>query len=233
MLEVSGLWAGYDKFGVLEDISLQVAAGQFVGILGRNGVGKTTLLKALAGPVRPNRGQVLFDRQPIHALPTNRISQLGLALVLDRKGIFRNLSVQDNLVLAQRLHSQRPQRWTLDAVYQLFPRLQERHDAPGGGLSGGEQQMLAIARALMTQPRLVLFDEPTEGLAPKIVDELVVTLQRLRADGLTAIVVDQRLETVFDTCEDVLVMSRGQVAMRETAALLRRQTQRLEEHLGV
>ena len=233
MLEVSGLWAGYDKFGVLEDISLQVAAGQFVGVLGRNGVGKTTLLKALAGPVRPRRGKVLFDGQPIHALPTNRISQQGLALVLDRKGIFRNLSVQDNLVLAQRLHRQRPQHWTIDAVCKLFPRLHERFDAPGGGLSGGEQQMLAIARALMTQPRLVLFDEPTEGLAPRIVEELVATLQRLRADGLTAIVVDQRLETVFDTCDQVLVMSRGQVAMRESAAVLRQQTARLEEHLGV
>ncbi|HMN81775.1 MAG TPA: ABC transporter ATP-binding protein [Burkholderiaceae bacterium] len=233
MLEVDGLWAGYGKFGVLEDVSFTVAAGRFLGILGRNGVGKTTLLKAVAGPVRPGRGAVRFEGRPIHQAQTMAISRMGIALVLDRKGIFRNLTVRDNLVLARRLHPAPNPRWTIEGVLTLFPRLAERSDAPGGGLSGGEQQMLAIARALMTQPRLMLFDEPTEGLAPKIVDELVVTLQRLRAEGLTAIVVDQRLETVFDTCDETLVMSRGRIALRLPTTGLRERVGELEEHLGV
>lgn len=233
MLEVEGLWAGYGKFGVLEDVGFTLAAGRFLGILGRNGVGKTTLLKAIAGPVRPSRGTVRFDGRPIHQAPTMAISRMGIALVLDRKGIFRNLTVRDNLLLARRLHPAPNPRWTIDGVLALFPRLAERSDAPGGGLSGGEQQMLAIARALMTQPRLMLFDEPTEGLAPKIVDELVVTLQRLRAEGLTSIVVDQRLETVFDTCDETLVMSRGRIALRLPTAGLRERVGELEEHLGV
>ena len=233
MLEVTGLWAGYGKFGVLEDIAFEIAEGEFLGVLGRNGVGKTTLLKAIAGPVRPSAGSVKFSGQPLEHAQTMQISRAGIALVLDRKGIFRHLSVHDNLLLAQRLNRAAQVRWSIDMVFEMFPRLRERADASGGYLSGGEQQMLAIGRALMSQPRLILFDEPTEGLAPKIVDELVVILQRLRAAGLTAIVVDQRLETVFDTCTDALVMSRGRIAMRAATATLRHQAEALETHLGV
>jgi branched-chain amino acid transport system ATP-binding protein len=232
MLEVRGLSAGYAGFGVLEDIHLHVAPGAFVGILGRNGVGKTTLLKAIAGAVRPTRGEVLL-RGSLHADPA-ACSRAGVALVLDRKGIFRSLSVLDNLRLAQRLHRRRSQRWTLEGVLDLFPRLAERQRAPGGGLSGGEQQMLAIARALLCQPDLLLLDEPTEGLAPKIVDEVVGLLLRLRAGGaLSAVVVDQRLDTVFDTCGTVHVMSRGRFAAQGEAATLRHDGALLAEHLGV
>ncbi len=231
MLEVRGISAGYGSFGVLHDLSLTVAPGQFVGILGRNGVGKTTLLKSIAGAVRPQHGEVLFNgRGYADAAETARS---GVALVLDRKGIFRSLSVLDNLRLALRLHRNRPQQWSLDDVLGMFPRLAERRHAPGGGLSGGEQQMLAIARALLCQPELLLLDEPTEGLAPLIVHELVYQLQQLHARRLSAIVVDQRLDTVFDTCSEVVVMSRGSFAARGRSSEIRVDAALLAEHLGV
>ncbi|HSW19070.1 MAG TPA: ABC transporter ATP-binding protein [Ramlibacter sp.] len=233
MLDVRNLSAGYAQFGVLDNVSFSLAEGEFLGILGRNGVGKTTLLKTIAGPVRPTTGEVVFGGEDLARWSTSEISRAGLALVLDRKGIFRSLSVMENLRLAERLHKGRERRWSVDDVLGMFPRLAERSKAPGGGLSGGEQQMLAIARALLCQPRLLLLDEPTEGLAPKIVDEVVDLLQRLRKSGLTAIVVDQRLETVFDTCADVIVMSRGTPALRSTSDELRRRPEALEEHLGV
>ena len=233
MLEVRELAAGYDGFGVFDGLSLSVATGTFLGVLGRNGVGKTTLLKAIAGPVRPSAGAVLLEGRDITRSSTAEIAQSGVALVLDRKGIFRSLSVLENLRLAARLHRDRPPQWTLEDVLAMFPRLAERIKAPGGGLSGGEQQMLAIARALLCQPRLLLLDEPTEGLAPKIVDEVVDLLQRLRQRGLTAIVVDQRLETVFDTCDQALVMSRGVPVLRFACAELRKRPELLAEHLGV
>ncbi|MDO9217294.1 MAG: ATP-binding cassette domain-containing protein, partial [Lacisediminimonas sp.] len=225
--------AGYDRFAVLSDIGFQMTEGSFLGIVGRNGVGKTTLLKTLAGLVKSSTGSINFRGQELAGLDATQRARCGISLVLDRKGIFASLSVLENLQLAQRLGSTRKERWSLDDVLSMFPRLAERIKAPGGGLSGGEQQMLAIGRALLTQPDLLLLDEPTEGLAPLIVHELVRLLQKLSNSGLTAIVVDQRLETVFDTCEDVLVMSRGEIAERSTSADLRKHPDVLEKHLGV
>jgi len=233
MLEVRDLHAGYGRFTVLRDVGLDVPRGSFLGIVGRNGVGKTTLLKAVAGAVKPSRGTIRIEGEDLAGLDASRVARRGVSLVLDRKGIFASLSVKENLQLAQRLGASRRQRWTLDAVLAMFPRLEERIRAPGGGLSGGEQQMLAIARALLTQPDLLLLDEPTEGLAPRIVEELVALLQKLARSGLTALVVDQRLETVFDTCSDVLVMSRGQIALRCKCGELRSRPDLLQEHLGV
>ena len=233
MLEVTNVFAGYEQFGVLSGVSLSLAEGQFLGLVGRNGVGKSTLLKTIAGPVRPTSGRIAFRSTDTSAMDTTAIARLGISLVLDRKGIFRSLSVRENLRMAHRLGHGRTQRWSEDDVLEMFPRLRERIAAPGGGLSGGEQQMLAIARALMTQPDLLLLDEPTEGLAPNIVDELVGLMRRLSRTGLTAIVVDQRLDTVFDTCSDVLVMSRGEIAERSTSDALRSQPELLEKHLGV
>ncbi|MGH6625592.1 MAG: ABC transporter ATP-binding protein [Burkholderiaceae bacterium] len=233
MLEVRQLAAGYDRFAVLSDIGFRMNEGTFLGIVGRNGVGKTTLLKTLAGLVKPSSGAIDFRGKNIVGLETTQVARSGISLVLDRKGIFASLSVLENLQLAQRLGATRKERWSMEAVLSMFPRLAERIKAPGGGLSGGEQQMLAIGRALLTQPELLLLDEPTEGLAPKIVDELVALMQRLAKSGLTAILVDQRLETVFDTCGDVLVMSRGEIAERSTSAELRQRPDLLEQHLGV
>jgi branched-chain amino acid transport system ATP-binding protein len=233
MLDVRQLSAGYGRFSVLGDIGFLVPEGKFVGIIGRNGVGKTTLLKTLAGAVKPTGGNITFRGKNITGQDAMQVSRQGISLVLDRKGIFASLSVLENLQLAQRLGAQRDKRWSLDDVLGMFPRLAERIKAPGGGLSGGEQQMLAIGRALLTQPSLLLLDEPTEGLAPKIVDELVDLLQRLAKTGLTAIVVDQRLETVFDTCGEVLLMSRGEIAERSSSQDLRRNSDLLARHLGV
>lgn len=233
MLEVSNLCAGYGRFGVLSGIDLSLAEGRFLGIVGRNGVGKTTLLKAIAGPVVPTSGFVHFRGIDTTRMETTQIARQGVSLVLDRKGIFRSLSVLENLRITQGLAKGRKQRWSEEAVLDMFPRLRERITAPGGGLSGGEQQMLAIGRALLTQPDLLLLDEPTEGLAPRIVDELVALMKRLATSGLTAIVVDQRLETVFDTCEEVLIMGRGQIVERCTSTQLRAQPHLLQEHLGV
>ena len=233
MLEVRHIAAGYDRFAVLGDVSFDVAQGSFLGIIGRNGVGKTTLLKSVAGAVRPAAGSIRLRGKELVGLDATRVAREGISLVLDRKGIFASLSVLENLHLAQRLGASRTSRWTLEGVLDMFPRLAERVKAPGGGLSGGEQQMLAIARALLTQPELLLLDEPTEGLAPKIVDDLVALMQKLALTGLTAIVVDQRLETVFDTCRDVLVMSRGEIAQRSTSVQLRASPELLKQHLGV
>jgi branched-chain amino acid transport system ATP-binding protein len=233
VLEVRGLSAGYAQFNVFDKLSFTVAEGEFLGVLGRNGVGKTTLLKAISGPVRPLAGEVVFAGSDVARWDTSAIARAGAVLVLDRKGIFRSLSVIENLRLAARLHRDKTQKWSVDDVLHMFPRLSERAKAPGGGLSGGEQQMLAIARALLCQPRMLLLDEPTEGLSPKIVDEVVDLLQRLRKSGLTAIVVDQRLDTVFDTCDDAIVMSRGVPVLRSSCRELRDRPELLEEHLGV
>jgi branched-chain amino acid transport system ATP-binding protein len=233
MLEVKGVWAGYGPFGVLENVSLSVGAGEFVGLVGRNGVGKTTLLKAIAGPVKPARGEITWRGTSIGKMDSVDTVRAGIAMVLDRKGIFATLTVAQNLSLAARLLGRRKQTWKVDDMYEMFPRLAQRRDAPGGGLSGGEQQMLAIARALLCQPDLLLLDEPTEGLAPKIVDEVVGLLLRLRDSGMSAIVVDQQLDTVFDTCTEVCVMSRGNIVVRSTSAELRTQSALLAEHLGV
>jgi branched-chain amino acid transport system ATP-binding protein len=233
MLEVRGLWAGYGDFGVLENVELTVAPGQFVGLVGRNGVGKTTLLKAIAGAVRPAQGEVNWNGLPTAQMDAVDKVRSGIALVLDRKGIFPSLTVHQNLALAARLLARRKPVWTIAEMYEMFPRLGQRRLAAGGGLSGGEQQMLAIARALLCQPDLILFDEPTEGLAPKIVDEVVGLLLRLRQRGMSAIVVDQQLDTVFDTCTEVCVMSRGNIVVRGLAGELRGQSALLAEHLGV
>jgi len=234
MLTVDKIRAGYGKFAVLDDVSISVREGRFLGVLGRNGVGKTTLLKSIAGPVRVDTGAISFRGASIESCTTPQIVDRGIALVLDRKGIFRSLSVRENLVLAEKFGQRRAKRpWTTERVLSKFPRLAERLNAPGGGLSGGEQQMLAIARALLTQPSLLLLDEPTEGLAPKIVEELVEMLRGLRTSGLTAIVVDQRLETVFDTCDEIVVMSRGTIAASGSTEDIRSDEALLEQHLGV
>ena len=219
MLEVRNLFTHYDRFAVLHDVNFDLPVGRFLGIVGRNGVGKTTLLKSLAGAVKPTSGSIRLKGEELSGLDATHVARSGISLVLDRKGIFGSLSVNENLMVAQRLGANRQKRWTFESVLALFPRLAER--------------MLAIARALLTQPQLLLFDEPTEGLAPKIVEELVHLLLQLRAAGQTAIVVDQRLETVFDTCHEVLVMSRGAISARTTPEELQADNVLLTEYLGV
>jgi branched-chain amino acid transport system ATP-binding protein len=211
LLEVDNLTAGYGEAVVLEGLSLAVAEGECLAVLGRNGVGKTTLMLALMGHARRFSGAVRFDGRDITALPASRRAGLGLGWVPQERDIFPSLTVEENLRVAQR----RGGRFDVAAIYKMFPRLQERRRNFGDRLSGGEQQMLAIGRALMTGPRLLLLDEPFEGLAPVIVDELEDSFARLRRDfGFAVILVEQRAEDVLRLSDRALVLDRGRVVLQ-------------------
>ncbi|ANC01733.1 MULTISPECIES: ABC transporter ATP-binding protein [Pseudomonas] len=217
MLNVDSIHSYYDKSHVLEGVSLQVGAGELVTLLGRNGAGKTTTLRSILGIVRPRQGQISFDGQPLVGREIFDIARRGIALVPEHRGIFRQLSVEENLKIATRKES----RWQLRDVYAMFPRLEERRRNGGFALSGGEQQMLAIARALLNGPRLLILDEPTEGLAPVIVDELVKILRRIKDEGLSILLVEQNLMVCDALADRHYVLEQGRVAYQGTAAQFR------------
>lgn len=217
MLNVDSIHSYYDKSHVLEGVSLQVGAGELVTLLGRNGAGKTTTLRSILGIVRPRQGQISFDGQPLVGREIFDIARRGIALVPEHRGIFRQLSVEENLKIATRKES----RWQLRDVYAMFPRLEERRRNGGSALSGGEQQMLAIARALLNGPRLLILDEPTEGLAPVIVDELVKILRRIKDEGLSILLVEQNLMVCDALADRHYVLEQGRVAYQGTAAQFR------------
>lgn len=217
MLNVDSIHAYYDKSHVLEGVSLKVEAGELVTLLGRNGAGKTTTLRSILGIVRPRQGQISFNGQPLVGREIFDIARLGIALVPEHRGIFRQLSVEENLKIAVRKTS----RWQLEDVYSMFPRLKERRRNGGFALSGGEQQMLAIARALLNGPKLLILDEPTEGLAPVIVDELVKILRRLKDEGLSILLVEQNLMVCDALADRHYVLEQGRVAYQGSAAQFR------------
>ena len=217
MLNVDSIHAYYDKSHVLEGVSLKVAAGELVTLLGRNGAGKTTTLRSILGIVRPRQGQISFNGQPLVGREIFDIARLGIALVPEHRGIFRQLSVEENLKIAVRKTS----RWQLEDVYSMFPRLKERRRNGGFALSGGEQQMLAIARALLNGPKLLILDEPTEGLAPVIVDELVKILRRIKDEGLSILLVEQNLMVCDALADRHYVLEQGRVAYQGSAAQFR------------
>jgi branched-chain amino acid transport system ATP-binding protein len=217
MLNVDSIHAYYDKSHVLEGVSLKVEAGELVTLLGRNGAGKTTTLRSILGIVRPRQGQVSFNGQQLVGREIFDIARLGIALVPEHRGIFRQLSVEENLKIAVRKTS----RWQLEDVYGMFPRLKERRRNGGFALSGGEQQMLAIARALLNGPKLLILDEPTEGLAPVIVDELVKILRRIKDEGLSILLVEQNLMVCDALADRHYVLEQGQVAYQGSAAQFR------------
>ncbi|HEK0908508.1 ABC transporter ATP-binding protein [Pseudomonas sp. MNR3A] len=217
MLNVDSIHSYYDKSHVLEGVSLQVGAGELVTLLGRNGAGKTTTLRSILGIVQPRQGQISFDGQPLVGREIFDIARRGIALVPEHRGIFRQLSVEENLKIATRKES----RWQLRDVYAMFPRLEERRRNGGFALSGGEQQMLAIARALLNGPRLLILDEPTEGLAPVIVDELVKILRRIKDEGLSILLVEQNLMVCDALADRHYVLEQGRVAYQGTAAQFR------------
>ncbi|OCT24399.1 ABC transporter ATP-binding protein [Pseudomonas putida] len=217
MLNVDSIHSYYDKSHVLEGVSLQVGAGELVTLLGRNGAGKTTTLRSILGIVRPRQGQISFDGQPLVGREIFDIARRGIALVPEHRGIFRQLSVEENLKIATRKES----RWQLRDVYAMFPRLEERRRNGGFALSGGEKQMLAIARALLNGPRLLILDEPTEGLAPVIVDELVKILRRIKDEGLSILLVEQNLMVCDALADRHYVLEQGRVAYQGTAAQFR------------
>jgi branched-chain amino acid transport system ATP-binding protein len=226
MLELKGVRAGYGEAVVLEDISLEVPRTGSLAVLGRNGVGKSTLLLTVMGYTRLHLGKLSFDGKDITALPPHRRAQQGIGWVAQEREIFPSLTVEENLTVAAR-----PGRWGLDAVYRLFPRLKERRSNMGNQLSGGEQQMLAIARALMTNPALLLLDEPLEGLAPIIVEELAAALKNL--DGMAVILVEQHTSIALALTQDAVVIERGRIVHRARSAELARDPEMAERVLGL
>jgi branched-chain amino acid transport system ATP-binding protein len=208
MLSVKNLQAAYGIAQVLFDISFEIGSGEVVTLLGRNGMGKTTTVKSIMGLLRPRGGEVYFDGAPVTGLPPFRVAQHGIGLVPEGRQIFPTLSVEENLVAtaAERSGSR---RWTLEGVYELFPRLRERRGNLGSQLSGGEQQMLAIGRALMTNPKLLILDEATEGLAPLIRAEIWACLKRLKAEHLAILVIDKNVDALATFADRHVIIEKG------------------------
>ncbi|MGJ7610757.1 MULTISPECIES: ABC transporter ATP-binding protein [unclassified Variovorax] len=212
ILEVEGLHAHYGKSHVLQGVTLTVAEAELVTLLGRNGAGKSTTLKSIAGAVMPTGGSVRFQGENVAGQAPHRIAQRGVCLVPEHRGVFKLLSVEENLLLGQRRESP----WQLDDIYRIFPRLKERRRNGGGQLSGGEQQMLAIGRALMNHPRLLILDEPVEGLAPVIVEEIVAQLKTIKAAGVAILLVEQNLEVCVQLADRHYIVEQG-VIVHEAA----------------
>ena len=230
LLEVRDLHAWYGESHVIHGVDFEVRGGEVVTLLGRNGAGKTTTLKSVMGMVSSRRGSIRFDGQEIIALPSNRIARLGLAFCPEERGIFASLNVQENLLLPPEV---RPGGLPVAAVFGLFPNLQERLKSQGTKLSGGEQQMLAIGRILRTGARLLLLDEPTEGLAPVIVQQIGATIRRLKAEGFTILLVEQNFRFASTLADRHYVMERGRVVDMIPNEALEASMGRLHEYLGV
>ena len=229
LLELRGVRAGYGEAVVLDDVSLEVPRNGSLAVLGRNGVGKSTLLLTIMGYTRLHHGSIFLGGKDITQLPPHRRAQLGIGWVAQEREIFPSLSVEENLTVAAR-----PGRWGLNAVYELFPRLGERKGNMGNQLSGGEQQMLAVARALMTNPSLLLLDEPLEGLAPIIVEALAEAFKRLVVERSLAIVlVEQHTDVALALTHDAVLIERGRIAHRARSSELARDSATLERLVGL
>ena len=229
MLEVSGLHTYYGESHVLQGVSLTVGSGEVVAILGRNGMGKTTLMRSIIGFTPPRQGSVRFKGQDITGWASHRMTALGMALVPQGRRVFPSLSVRENLDVARRGDG----RWSLERVYAVFPRLRERERTRANKLSGGEQQMLAIGRALMSNPDLLLMDEPTEGLAPLIVREVARVMGELRGQGLSILLVEQNLPLALAVANRIHILSRGQIVHSSTPAELMASEDVKSRYLGV
>jgi branched-chain amino acid transport system ATP-binding protein len=227
LLEITDLQAWYGKSHVLHGVSVTLMPGETVALLGRNGVGKTTTLRSVMGLLSGLKGTILFDGRNLMGMPTHAIASLGISLVPEHRGIFATLTVEENLKLAWRPSS----RWDLASAWNMFPALEERRKTYAGKLSGGEQQMLAIARALMPGPRLLLLDEPTEGLAPVIVERLVATMRELKAAGLPILLVEQSLDVCRAIAERHVIIDEGRVVWSGDTQALDSADQILREHL--
>lgn len=207
ILDVENLHSHYGKSHILQGVSLRINDGELVTLLGRNGAGKTTTLKSITGVLRPTAGRILFCGSEIQGLPPHRIAARGICLVPEHRGIFKLLTVEENLLLGQR----RDSPWQLADIYRLFPRLRERRKNGGSQLSGGEQQMLAIGRAMMNHPRLLILDEPVEGLAPVIVEEIVAQLKAIRKSGVAVLLVEQSLEVCMQLADRHYIIEQGAI----------------------
>jgi len=229
ILEIKGIETFYGLGHVLHGLSLAVAEGEVVALLGRNGAGKTTTLLSIAGLTPPRSGEIRYKGRSIAGLDTHRISQMGIALVPETRGIFSYLSARENLAIARRKNS----RWQMDAVLERFPALRERLESKGRLLSGGEQEMLAIARALMTGPELLLLDEPSQGLAPMVVNAVMDTIRELKAQRVSMLLVEQNVEMALQLADRVYVIDHGTVVFEGTPEKLRGDRQVTATYLGV
>jgi branched-chain amino acid transport system ATP-binding protein len=233
-LRLSDVDAYYGDSHVLHGVSFACGEGRLVGLLGRNGAGKTTSINVVMGLLRPRRGSVTVYGTPVVGRPPEAIAAQGVALVPQGRRIFRSLTVRENLAVAARKPAAGPQSpWTLDRVFETFARLAERREQYAGTLSGGEQQMLAIGRALMSNPRVLLLDEPSEGLAPQIVAEVMATIRHLKEQGLSILLVEQNAKLAFDVADDIVILNSGHVVVDATAAALIRDKVDMHQHLGI
>jgi len=229
LLKVDQLSAGYGEAVVLNGVSFTLGEGQTLALLGRNGTGKTTLINTLAGATRQHGGSITLAGKALHKLPSHERAAAGIGWVPQERNIFKSLTVHENLTAVAR-----PGRWTPGRVYEMFPRLVERRGNLGTQLSGGEQQMLAVGRALVVNPKLLLLDEPLEGLAPIIAAELLRAIARItREEGLSAIIVEQHPQAILAISDKAVVLDRGTVVHADTASALRGDPQRLARLLGV
>ena len=229
MLELRAIQTYYGLAHILHGLSLGVGEGEVVALLGRNGAGKTTTLRSISGLTPPRTGEIRYQGRDITGLAPHRIARLGIALVPETRGIFSYLSARENLAIAER----RSSRWPLEAVLERFPKLKDRLESKGRDLSGGEQQMLAIARALLTGPELLLLDEPSQGLAPLVVNDVMSTIRELRAERVSMLLVEQNAEMALQLADRVYVIDHGTVVFEGTAQALRANTQVATTYLGV
>jgi branched-chain amino acid transport system ATP-binding protein len=233
ILQATDLHSYYGSSHILRGVSLHVQAGETLGLMGRNGMGKSTLLKSLMGLVKPKSGQVLVGGRNLTGASPYTVAQAGVAYVPEGRGIFGNLSVRENLVMAARAGTRGQLDWTYDRVLASFPRLADRLDYGGQQLSGGEQQMLTIGRALMTNPDLLILDEATEGLAPMIAKEIWRIVGSIRDSGISSIIVDKNWKHVTQVADRSLLLVKGELVFTGSSAELLAQPQLLDKHLGV
>ena len=233
LLRCRGLEAGYGASRVLFGLDFDIRAGEVVALLGRNGMGKSTTIRTIVGGLRPQRGEIVFDGRPIHAERADAIARLGVAIVPEGRQCFPNLTVHEHLVAFAACRNGVAEPWTPARLYALFPRLAERAGHLGNQLSGGEQQMLAIARALSTNPRLLILDEATEGLAPVIREEIWRCLALLKAQGQTTLVVDKYVDKLLPLADHNLILERGRIAWQGSSAELDARRELWGRYLGV
>jgi branched-chain amino acid transport system ATP-binding protein len=233
MLEVRELETAYGRSQVLFRVDLSLKKGEVVTLLGRNGMGKTTTVRSIMGIVRPRAGTIAFDGKALHALPSYRIAQAGLGLVPEGRQVFPNLTVRENLVATAANRRGQANPWTLERVFELFPNLEARERNYGNQLSGGEQQMLAIGRALMTNPRLLILDEATEGLAPLVRAEIHRSIERLKSEGLSLLVIDKDVAALTRVADRHYVLEKGRVVWQGSSAELSANSDVQHRYLGV